>query len=201
MAFGTRKFFSDNDSRTFKSCRPIIINGIGQFADRPDLLDRAVQLRLENRSAGKLRTEKQLGLEIDKLLPSFLGALFDVVSCALKRLDEVDPPTTIRMADAAQWLVAAEPATGLAPGTFVKALEAGLEDMMVEKASNDPLVIALLKYFARSKLTEYVGTFGDLHDKLKAVDDDNRFDRRLPQTPAHLSNMTQRLMPAMKKSD
>jgi hypothetical protein len=44
--------------------------------------------------------------------------LFEIVSMALRRFDEVEPPSTFRMADAAQGLIAAEPATGLPSGTF-----------------------------------------------------------------------------------
>ena len=97
----------------FKNARPVIINGIGEFASQHDLLDRAIAIKLPTMPAGTRLTEKAINARFEAILPGVLGCLFDIVSMALRRFDEVEPPTTVRMADAAQWLMAAEPATGL----------------------------------------------------------------------------------------
>jgi hypothetical protein len=196
--FSTRKFYTDDESRTFKSCRPVIINGIGEFADRPDLLDRAIPLHLPSMAKGARQTEKHIEKEFEAIRPKLMGALLDAVSIALRRYNDVKPPTSIRMADAAQWLVAAEPATGLPAGTFIRALEGGLEGMMIDRAVNDPLVIAIFKLLDTSgPEREYRGSVGDLHEKL--ISHAERYNPRLPQTAQILSNSLQRLRQSMAK--
>ncbi len=195
--FSTRKYYTDNESRSFRYCRPVVINGIGEFANRPDLLERAIQLKLPSMPVEARKTEREIVAEFNELLPGLLGRLFDIVSYALRFFDKVEPPKTIRMADAAQWLVAAEPAAKLPRGTFIQALEAGQVDMMAERAVNDPLAIAIMGVLKGLKLAGkpavFQGTVGELH--LAIHERAGGHDRRLPGTPAHLSTALQRLKP------
>ena len=195
--FTTRKFYTDNESRAFKHVRPIVINGIGDFANRPDLLERAIQLKLKAMPARARRTEKQIGAEFEKALPRLLGALFTIATFALKTLPTTEPPTSVRMADAAHWLVAAEGATGLPRGTLLAALEHGQRDMMLDRAANDPLVIAVFKLLDRKEDQSFRGMVGELHEAILAQAD--RYNPRMPATPAHLSNALQRLAPVMAR--
>lgn len=194
--FSTRKYYTDDEQRMFKNARPAIINGIGEFASQHDLLDRAIAVKLPTMPEGTRRTEKAINARFEAILPGVLGCLFDIVSVALRRFDEVESPTTVRMADAAQWLMAAQPATGLPEGTFLHALEASVKEVTIENTINHPLVLAIFKLLdALGSERAYEGTMGDLHDKLR--DHHGRLDPQLPQTAAHLSNMLQRLAHGM----
>lgn len=196
--FSTRKYYTDDEQRMFKNARPAIINGIGEFASQHDLLDRAIAIKLPAMVAGSRRTEKAINTRFEAILPGVIGCLFDIVSVALRRFDEVEPPTTVRMADAAQWLIAAEPATGLPEGTFLKALEASVKEVTIDNTVNHPLVLALFRLLDLiGPARVYEGTMGHLHDKLR--DAHGRIDPQLPQTPAHLSNMLQRLAHGMSE--
>ena len=190
--FSTRKYYTDDDQRMFKNARPAIINGIGEFASQHDLLDRAIAIKLPPMPTETRLTEKAINARFEAILPGILGCLFDIVSTALRRFDQVEPPTTVRMADAAQWLMAAEPATGLPEGTFLRALEASVREMTIENTINHPLVLALFKVWTRwAQNATYEGTMGDLHDRLKdsygridpAVAADCRRTCRMPATP------------------
>jgi len=194
--FSTRKYYTDDEQRMFKNARPAIINGIGEFASQHDLLDRAIAIKLPPMPEGTRRTEKAINARFEAILPGVLGCLFDIVSVALRRFDEVEPPTTVRMADAAQWLIAAEPATGLPEGTFLRALEASVREITIENTINHPFVLALFKILdALGPERTYQGTMGELHDKLR--DQNGRIDPQLPQTASHLSNTLQRLAHGM----
>jgi hypothetical protein len=194
--FSTRKYYTDDEQRMFKNARPAIINGIGEFASQHDLLDRAIAVKLPPMPEGTRRTEKSINARFETILPGVLGCLFDIVSVALRRFDEVEPPTTVRMADAAQWLIAAEPATGLPEGTFLRALEASVKEVTIDNTINHPLVLALFKLLdTLGPERVYEGTMGGLHDKLR--DHNGRIDPQLPQTASHLSNMLQRLAHGM----
>ena len=107
---------------TFVFARPFALNGIGEFVHRPDLMDRALPLHLEAMPDGARRTEAEIWREFDELLPELLHDLYTAVAHALANVATTPVPTSIRMADAAHWLVAAEGAVGFAPGTFVQAI-------------------------------------------------------------------------------
>lgn len=194
--FITRKYYTDDEQRMFKNSVPIIINGIGEFASQHDLLDRSIVLNLPAIPEGARQTEKAINTRFEEILPGILGCLFDIVSTAMRRFDEVEPPTTVRMADSAQWLVAAEPATGLPGGTFLRALEESVKEAKIENTINNPLVREIIRILDLSgPQRSYEGTVGELHDKLR--DDFKRIEKVLPQTPSHLSNALQRLAPGM----
>lgn len=190
--FGTRKYYTDDSLRLFSLCRPFIINGIGEFASRPDLLERSVPLKLSPMADGSRRPEADLYADFKEMLPGLLGCLCDIVSHALKYHDKVEPPTEVRMADAMRWLAAAEGATGLPEGTFVKALSEGQTELMIDAVINDPVVIALMRVI---EIDTFEGTVGELHAAMN--DRDN--SQRLPNTAAHLSNALKRLKPAIAK--
>ncbi|MDX0829108.1 hypothetical protein GOD82_04175 [Sinorhizobium medicae] len=194
--FSTRKYYTDDEQRMFKNSVPVIINGIGEFASQHDLLDRSIVLSLPTIPEGARRTEKAINARFEEILPGILGRLFDIASTAMRRFDEVEPPTTVRMADSAQWLIAAEPETGLPVGTFLRALEASVKEAKIESTINHPLVrkvVEILDLMGAKR--SYEGTVGELHDKLR--DNYGRIEQSLPQTPSHLSNALQRLAPGM----
>lgn len=194
--FSTRKFYADDDLRMFKNARPAIINGIGEFASQHDLLDRSIAMQLPPMPAGSRLTEKAINERFEAILPGVLGCLFDIVGTALRRFDEIEAPTTVRMADAAQWLMAAEPATGLPEGTFLRALEESVKAVTIENTINHPLVLAIFKLLdASGPKRSFEGTVGELHDQLR--DNFGRIDSQLPPTPSHLSNTLQRLAHGM----
>ena len=191
--FSTRKLYTNTETVVLNFCRPFIINGIGDYASRPDLLERAVRISLPAIPKGSRKTEKEMIKEFNEILPGILGELYDIVAAALGNMDEVEPPTELRMADAAQWLVAAEPACGLPDGTFIDALSNNQKELMIDKVINDPLVYAINKVIERKP---FEGTFGDLFNLFD--DSDYSLVRSLPKTPSHLSNALKRLRPALK---
>lgn len=196
--FSTRRYYTDNELRTFLVCRPVLLNGIGQFADRPDLLERSIQLHLPKMPNEKRLTEKQLGDELEKLLPDVLGELLDAASAALAGIDEIPPPTGVRMADAAHWAIAAEKALGFKPGTVHAAMIDDQHETMIDRALGDPLVLAIIEIVQEvraARLGEgYRGRVSELLDVLRK--DDRRVEKWVPGTPAHLSNQLKRLIPA-----
>lgn len=197
--FSTRKYYTDNESRTFKHCRCSMLNGIGSFANYADLQERSSQLKLPTMPPAARKTEREFWETFNEIRAGVFGCLCDAVAHALKFRDKVEAPSGVRMADAAQWIVAAEPALGLIQGTFARALQRSQLDMMVEKAVNDPLVIVILEIVEKEPHKVFNGTVGRLWSRIQP--DPIRRDRRLPATPAHLSNALQRLKPVMAKID
>ena len=189
----TRKYYTDNESRIFNQMRPFILNGIGAFADRPDLLDRAINVHLSEIPADKRKTERTMLAEFEAMLPVVLGHLYDIVSGALNERHAVAPSTTIRMADAAQWLTAAETAAGLPAGIFIQALRESQASVLAEQASNDPLLTLLSVWLSAAPNRLFEGSVSELHAELHG--EAGLRDKWFPQTPAHLSNRLTRTKP------
>ena len=115
--FSTRQLYTDQDEVLFDAARPIILNGIEDIVERPDLADRAIFLTLEPIAEERRRPEAELWAAFNHERPRILGALLDVVVEGLRRLPETRLPKPPRMADFALWATACE--TSFWPsGTF-----------------------------------------------------------------------------------
>lgn len=158
-----RKLYSDSDPFIMNCTRPVIMNGITSMIYRPDLMDRTLPVFLQALPDGTKRDEGALLMEFRQALPRITGGLYDIISVALRNMDKVDVPTNIRMADCAKWLVAAEPATGLPEGTFVKSVLESQRRLVVEQMSTHPVVLRLYEIL---QYTPYKGTLGKLHERL-----------------------------------
>jgi hypothetical protein len=90
-----RELYTNDELHVLSACRPFIINGIGDFVTRPDLLDRAIPLQLEPIHAR--RSEADLRLEIEAVMPAVLATLYMAVVKAL-RGGEAMPPEVAGMA-------------------------------------------------------------------------------------------------------
>ncbi len=111
--FGKRTLYADEDETTFDAVRPVVLNGITDFADAPDLLDRAVIFRHAKLPAGRRLTEKRLWAAFDAARPKLLGALLDRAAGGMRALPRVDLGDDLpRMADFAVWAVACEAGSG-----------------------------------------------------------------------------------------
>lgn len=119
--FATRRLYTGLHEELFHETRPVILNGIGDFALRGDLLDRATRIALAPPSSRAVRTAQELESEFLAIRPRLMGALFDAVTCALRALPGTKVTEQLRMADAARWVEAAAPALGLDPGQYVAA--------------------------------------------------------------------------------
>ena len=192
--FSTRKLYTDDEQMIFHETRPFICNGISAYATRADLLERSLPLKLQTMPKKQRKGEREIRERFIALRPAMLHQLYMIVSCALRNFDLVEPPTTVRMADAAHWLVAAEPQTGLPEGTLLLALEESQADIILESLLSDSLAVALCQVAERGGFS---GTMGDLY--VRIVDDKNfKVDRYFPPTAAHMSKKLLRLIPGLR---
>ena len=93
-----RQLYTDQDEVLFDAARPVILNGIEDIVERPDLADRAVFLTLEPIPEEHRRPEAELRAAFEVERPRILGALLDAVVEGLKKLPETRLPKLPRMA-------------------------------------------------------------------------------------------------------
>jgi hypothetical protein len=196
-AFSTRQLYTDADQMTYVFKRPVIMNGIGNYATRPDLQERSIPLNLTTIPEGRRKTEREMEAELGPLKPKFIGFLLDCVAHALANLDEVEPPRSIRMADAAHWLVAAEEATGFPEGAILDALEQVQIELLTQTTADDGLTTAILTMLLHREARTFEGRYGQLHELLMPEKAWNA--KWLPQSPSALSSKLSRMAPGLRR--
>jgi len=189
-SFGTRRYYSDDALRLIDACRPAVFNGIGEYARRPDFVDRSIPLHLPTFS-GERREEREIFSELDEMLPGVLGCFYDAVAHALRFRDNVSVSPNIRMIDAARWIAAAEPALGVPEGSILEVIAEGQSGLAADVIANDPLFLSLRLIV---KEVPFAGMMTDLFLALES----SPLKNGLPKSPAALSNALRRMAPAAR---
>ncbi len=192
----TRELYTDADETLFFAQRPMLVNGIEEMVTRPDLVDRALTLHLPPIDTTRRRAEKDFWRDFETVQPAILGALCDAVSTALRRQPDLKLDALPRLADFAVWAVAAEPALGFEPGTFLGVYMTNSAAGHSVALEASPVAQAMLTLVAEGR---FEGTASELLQKLGAlVDDHVKRDKAWPKDPQALSNRLRRLAPSLR---
>jgi len=85
-ALTTRTLYTDDDETLLEAKRPVVINGIGGIATRPDLLDRAILLKLPQIPEDQRRDERNFWDDFDAVWGQILGVMCDAGVCAIQNI-------------------------------------------------------------------------------------------------------------------
>lgn len=138
-SLSSRALFTDDDEIIFIAKIPVIINGITEVIQRPDLLDRTIILSLPRIAEMGYRPPADFWDAFDCAHPQILGAFLDAVVAALRGYKQVNT-TYSRFADCLRWATAAEATLGLPEGAFVEAYKQCRKD--ANRVAIDSNVIA-----------------------------------------------------------
>jgi hypothetical protein len=145
------------------------------------------------------KTEKQFWELFDEAQPKLIGALLDAVSCALRRLESVELPGKPRMADFAQWAVAAEKAFGRPEGTFLRAYESNRGAAVALGLEASPIVMPLTIFLLPR--STWRGTAAQLLRRIvKHAEIEVTRQRSWPANPQLLSSQLRRIAPHLRAS-
>ncbi len=191
--FATRELFTDSDELLIDVQRPCAVNGIGELATRGDLLDRAVVLYLPR--IDRYRPEDEFWAAFQQARPRILGALLDGVSAALANVHEIKLDRPPRMADFAYWAVAAEPALGLADGSFLAAYTTNRADATALTLESSPITEPLQTIAEAG----FVGTATELLARLAGLAGEDVTRRKTwPGNANALAGTLRRLAPNLR---
>lgn len=195
----TRQLYSDGSEAIFNEQRPIILNGIGRFVTREDLLSRALTIDVPEIPKEKRRTEAALWEAFGAAHGRMLGALLDAVSGALRESDGVTLDEQPRMADFAHWGTAVERGLGWPRGSFMSAynrlLDAGAEEMVESSAVTQALLSIL-----RVSSGAWRGTARQLLvDLNEHVDPDGSDRKEMPRSPRGVAAALQRYAGVLRR--
>jgi hypothetical protein len=194
--FITRKLRTDDELTMFSMSRPFIINGIGDFANRSDLLERAIPLQLPAIDESERKTEDELRRDFEARLPGILGVLYDIVAVVLAHEADAVPPTGIRMADCAKWLVAAQQAETLKSYDLLTYLAAAQNEFSLDRVMSNSITSGLLDLIENGPVE---GTASELRESMigKGHARDSAY---FPKSALKLSSELKRLQPDLKKA-
>jgi len=195
--FATREMYADDDETILDAQRPILLNGITDFATRSDLLDRLIVVDLPRIPDSERQTEAALWLAFEQVRPAIIGALLTAVSTAMRNLPTTTLATMPRMADFALWVTAAAPALGWKPDTFLTAYtknRANAHELAIESS----LVAATLIRFIERE-GQWEGRASDLLAALTPhADEATSKHRDWPKDATRLSSELRRLAPNLR---
>jgi hypothetical protein len=180
LGYSTRALYTNSGTVVFSAKRPILLNGIGDFATRSDLLERALLITCPriNEKARKGETEFWEE-EFEPAWPRLLGAALDCLCKTLAKLPEVKLDGKPRMADFAVFATAAARAGVFDEETFWRAYgasQAAADAIALEGTPVAQAVFALLK-------TTTAGVWeGTATELLHALND--RADDTMRRSPA-----------------
>lgn len=193
--FSTRELYTDDQEKLFEATRPVLLNGIDGIVSRGDLLDRSLMVYLPVISEDKRKTEKDFWRQFQDARPRIFGALLNVLAIALRCLPNIELQKLPRMADFAQWVVAAQPALGWKEGTFIHAYDsnrASANTLALEASS----IVAPLRLL--SAKGEWTGTATELLRVLTRYADDQNNARDWPKNGWALSIQLRRIAPNLR---
>jgi hypothetical protein len=193
--FSTRSLYSNYEEVVFRAQRPLILNGIDDYARRGDLVDRGFFLHLPPILGSRRRCEQDFWAEFHQDYPWLLGALLDAVSAGMRLWPEVQLAELPRMADAARWGEAVGRGLGWAPGTFLDAYSANRQSAGRRALEDSPAADALASFI--TLVGAWSGTASELlqvlRDVLRPLG-----ARGWPKTPGALSALLRRMAPQLR---
>jgi hypothetical protein len=206
-SLATRTLYTDDDETIFTAKRPIILNGIGDIASNGDLIDRALNIKLEVIPKDKRKTERKFWADFEKDRASIFSALVSAASFALGKIDELTFPEFPRMADFAEWATAAEQGLGLEENAFFKAYTQNREDAHSIVLEGSILAEILQEFFTKKATGgEYKQTdilLKDFLTELKETADaggkERSKDKQFPKSPKGLRNAIERINPNLRE--
>jgi hypothetical protein len=195
--FAVRQLYTDQDEVLFDATRPVILNGIEDIVERPDLADRALFLTLQAIPEERRRPEAELWAAFEVERQRILGVLLDAVVEGLKRLPETRLARPPRMADFALWATACEPALWPA-GTFWCAYCHNRDEAVEGVIEADPIANAVRALV--STPTAWTGTASELLGNLTQLTGDGIVkSKEWPSTPRALSGRLRRAATFLRK--
>lgn len=187
-AASKRQLYTNDDEIIYRFIRLIILNGISNPVNAPDLLDRSILIELSRIKKEDRMTEQELMAKFEEIRPEVLGAICDALSETLGMMDEYDGviEELPRMADWAQHGYVAAEELGIGGDEFLEAYERNTKLQHFEVVNNDPVASTVKELAEKEK--SITGTPSFIYQKCKAlIDEDEARSKSWPKDAAHFS--------------
>jgi hypothetical protein len=194
----TRKLYTDSEQQIFDLCRPLLLNGIEDFATAGDLVDRSIQITLQRIDPENRLDEKNLARQVEEAAPGILGALLNGLVHGLQTVEAVKLDHLPRMADSTKWIAACLPGLGLNFDIWLQAYQESHSHGIETSLESSLTAKALLSWWQPVLGDPWVGTPKELHETL--IEQVALPERRyFPANPKSLSDHLRRDAPALRQ--
>ncbi len=205
--FATRELHTDEDEILFNVCRPCVLNGIEEIATREDLIDRALLVELPEIKKANRKSEKAFWEDFNAWRPAIMAYFLDSLVGAMGNISFVELSDYPRMADFAQWSIAAENPLGLKGGEFLQAYSANRREANAVALESSPIATYIGQFIAglsEGRITpihankwnapSWEGTATELLDEIcKLSTEQEKKASRWPKSARSLSGALKRL--------
>jgi putative DNA primase/helicase len=198
--FSSRVKFTDADEFVVYVKNPVLLNGIPEFVNRPDLASRSIVVRLNPIKDEDRKAEEQHEAEWMAAAPHVLGALLNVIASALANFPDVKLSGASRMADFERLIEAASPALAWEPGEFAAIYRANRDELDASAIEADPVASAIISFVHDEYPQGWAGTATRLLEALGSrVSDAIKKTRSWPGTASALSGRLERAKPLLRR--
>lgn len=181
----TRRLYTDSELVNHPFQTPLVLNGISDFIEEPDLAQRCIRLELKAIPEKKRRDAKEFADEFNTALPSIFRGLLDLTAKILEKLPSVKVMHPQRMLSYVRYLAAAEAILDMENGRLQKVYRDILNDCQRDSVLSDPLAAAVYDLVNLEKKSTWKGTPAELLARLMDINYPNT--RHLPNNPIALS--------------
>ena len=159
----SRRLYTDDQQQVLQLHGALLLNGIYEFVDQPDLAQRCLPLRLDPMDEAERASEADLLRRFEVSLPVIQRGLFDLIASILKHLPAAQVTNPQRMLDFCQWLAAFELADGHpSQGIYQDAYADFLNEGQLDSVRGNVVGNAVLDFAQQLEDGEWSGTPKDL---------------------------------------
>ena len=130
---------------SFVQC-PVLLNGIHNFYDQPDLAERMLVLHPEVITSENRQSKARLQADFEAALPVIFRGLLEYCAKVLKHLPAVEPNQPARTYDFSHWFAAMERADDVPEGVYQESYKENLREAQLDSLLENPLAAALVQF-------------------------------------------------------
>lgn len=200
-ALAARSMYTDANLTILDATRPMILNGIPSLADRPDLAQRSITVRLRPVSEEERRASADIKRDWEAVRPRILGTFLEAIHTGLREVDRIKLDKLPRMAGFARMMVAAAPGLGLDGQALYDAYTANQSELASAAFENNPVANAVVAMMDKFSGEEWRGTPTELLAELSHPDhapERVRNSFAWPKTPQAVGTAMSRIAPALR---
>ena len=145
-SIASRQLYTDDEEHALRLHSAMILNGIHQFIDQPDLAQRCLPLRLRPIDRQARKSEHALNAELAADFPAILGGLYNLIAGILAALPKVEVTNPERMIEFVEWIAAMEQTEGVPPGIFQALYSEALQNGQLDTLMDNPLAAAIIEF-------------------------------------------------------
>lgn len=201
-----RELYSDDTDFIRSYTRPIVLNGVTIPTTRQDVIDRAITFELSRPEKKDFKTEEEFWKGFNEDKPRILGAIFDILSKAMKTRKNLKVDMLPRMADFGLWGEAISRAMGEEKNVFVTTFFRTQKNQTLEAIQNDLVGMCIYRFVVgeEGEIKEYEGTTAKLLNDLEGIAESLKIDIKKqksgwPKAPNSLSRKISSLATAFKE--